>query len=60
MKFGANTFIWSATVDRALFERMPSIAQAGFDGVELPLIRPSDFLVSQARGNLPDPAGNPL
>jgi D-psicose/D-tagatose/L-ribulose 3-epimerase len=41
MKFGVNTFIWTATFDRSHFALLPGIKQAGFDGVELPLINPS-------------------
>lgn len=45
MKFGVNTFIWSAGVDRRLLNLLPAIKQAGFDGVELPLIHPSEVPV---------------
>ena len=38
MKFGVNTFIWTASFDRSHFALLPRIKQAGFDGVELPLI----------------------
>ncbi|HLK21684.1 MAG TPA: sugar phosphate isomerase/epimerase family protein [Bryobacteraceae bacterium] len=38
MKFGVNTFIWTANFDRPHFALLPRIKKAGFDGVELPLI----------------------
>ena len=38
MKFGVNTFIWTAAFDSSHFALLPSIKKAGFDGVELPLI----------------------
>jgi len=40
MKFGVNTFIWTAAFDHSHFALLPGIKQAGFDGVELPLINP--------------------
>jgi D-psicose/D-tagatose/L-ribulose 3-epimerase len=40
MKFGVNTFIWTATFDQSHFALLPRIKEAGFDGVELPLINP--------------------
>jgi D-psicose/D-tagatose/L-ribulose 3-epimerase len=49
MKFGVNTFIWSATFGPSEFGLLPSIKQAGFDGVEVPLFRPADFAASSIR-----------
>ena len=46
MKFGVNTFIWAAGIDRDLLARFASIRQHGFDGVELPLIRPAQMPVA--------------
>jgi len=40
MKFGVNTFIWTAAFDDSHFSLLPAIKAAGFDGVELPLINP--------------------
>jgi D-psicose/D-tagatose/L-ribulose 3-epimerase len=40
MKFGVNTFIWTLEFDRSHFALLAGIKQAGFDGVELPLINP--------------------
>lgn len=52
MKFGVNTFIWAAGVDRDLLNLLPSIRQHGFDGVELPLIRPEELPVADVRRSL--------
>jgi len=49
MKFGVNTFIWSATFEPSHFELLPIIKQAGFDGVEVPLLRPAEFAASAIR-----------
>src|ERR1700691_389796 len=38
MKFGVNTFIWTASFNHSHFALLPRIKKAGFDGVELPLI----------------------
>jgi len=52
MQFGVNTFIWSAGIDRDLLGLLPSIKQHGFDGVELPLIRPAQLPVAEIRRGL--------
>jgi D-psicose/D-tagatose/L-ribulose 3-epimerase len=49
MKFGVNTFIWSATFDSSNFGLLPLIKEAGFDGVEVPLLRPEAFAASSIR-----------
>jgi D-psicose/D-tagatose/L-ribulose 3-epimerase len=49
MKFGVNTFIWSATFDPSNFGLLPLIKDAGFDGVEVPLLRPAEFQASEIR-----------
>jgi D-psicose/D-tagatose/L-ribulose 3-epimerase len=49
MKFGVNTFIWSATFDSSNFGLLPLIKEAGFDGVEVPLLRPEAFASSSIR-----------
>jgi D-psicose/D-tagatose/L-ribulose 3-epimerase len=43
MKFGVNTFIWSGTFDPSNFGLLPTIKEAGFDGVEIPLLRPKEL-----------------
>lgn len=57
MKFGVNTFIWTATFDRSHLPLLPGIKRAGFDGVELPLINPSQVIAADIRRAL---AGNAL
>ncbi len=52
MKFGVNTFIWAANVDRSILDRLPVIRQRGFDGVEMPLIQPAQFPVAEVRRGL--------
>jgi D-psicose/D-tagatose/L-ribulose 3-epimerase len=39
MRFGANTFIWSERFGAEQFPLLPRLKEAGFDGVELPLIQ---------------------
>jgi D-psicose/D-tagatose/L-ribulose 3-epimerase len=49
MKFGVNTFIWSAQIDSDLLGLFPVIRERGFDGVELPLIHPAAVPVPRIR-----------
>jgi len=49
MKFGANTFIWSAAIDQAVEDMLPRIKEAGFDGIEVPLFRAADFPGAKVR-----------
>jgi D-psicose/D-tagatose/L-ribulose 3-epimerase len=49
MKFGVNTFIWTASFDRSHFSLLPGIKRAGFDGVELPLINPEQLRAGEIR-----------
>jgi D-psicose/D-tagatose/L-ribulose 3-epimerase len=49
MKFGVNTFIWSGTFDSSNFDLLPTIKAAGFDGVEIPLLRPKDLQAASIR-----------
>ncbi len=49
MKFGVNTFIWSATFEPAHFSLLPTIKEAEFDGVEIPLFRPQDLVAAAIR-----------
>jgi D-psicose/D-tagatose/L-ribulose 3-epimerase len=49
MKFGVNTFIWSATFDSSNFGLLPTIKEAGFDGVEIPLLRPEELQSARIR-----------
>ncbi len=49
MKFGVNTFIWSASFDESNFPLLPRIREAGFDGVEVPLFRAHEFAAPAIR-----------
>lgn len=49
MKFGVNTFIWSASFGPAEFGLLPRIKEHGFDGIEIPLFRPSEFPAADIR-----------
>jgi D-psicose/D-tagatose/L-ribulose 3-epimerase len=49
MKFGVNTFIWSAQYDQRVEGLLPSIKEHGFDGVEVPLFRPTEFAAADIR-----------
>lgn len=49
MKFGVNTFIWSADFDTVVEQRLPAIKEYGFDGIEVPLFRPSEFNADRIR-----------
>jgi D-psicose/D-tagatose/L-ribulose 3-epimerase len=49
MKFGVNTFIWSGTFDPSNFSLLPTIKEAGFDGVEIPLLRPKELQAASIR-----------
>lgn len=43
MKFGVNTFIWTASFDRSNLPLLPQLKAGGFDGVEVPMFRPAEF-----------------
>jgi D-psicose/D-tagatose/L-ribulose 3-epimerase len=51
MKFGVNTFIWTASFDRSNLPLLPQLKAGGFDGVEVPMFRPAEFATADiARG----------
>jgi D-psicose/D-tagatose/L-ribulose 3-epimerase len=52
MKFGVNTFIWSAAFDKSNLPLLPQIKSNGFDGVELPLFRPAEFATADIKAGL--------
>jgi D-psicose/D-tagatose/L-ribulose 3-epimerase len=54
MKFGVNTFIWTANFDRSNLGLLPGIKAAGFDGVEVPLFNPAQFAAADIRRGLAD------
>src|SRR5687768_11460525 len=43
MKYGVNTFIWTANYTAADAALLPRIKAAGFDGVEVPIFDPATF-----------------
>ncbi len=43
MKFGVNTFIWGADFGPPQFDLLPRIKDAGFDGIEVPIMDPATF-----------------
>lgn len=49
MKFGVNTYIWSADFTPAHLELLPRLKAAGFDGVEIPIFRPASFEAAAIR-----------
>ena len=49
MKFGVNTFIWSDRFDATETGLLEQIKQAGFDGVEIPLIDPKQTQAAALR-----------
>lgn len=56
MKFGVNTFIWTANFDRSNLPLLPQIKAAGFDGVEVPLFRPAAFAAADIRKGIAENA----
>jgi D-psicose/D-tagatose/L-ribulose 3-epimerase len=52
MKFGVNTFIWAAEFKTEHLSLLPTIKANGFDGVEVPLFRPAEFLAKEIRKGL--------
>jgi D-psicose/D-tagatose/L-ribulose 3-epimerase len=49
MKYGVNSFIWTANFDTADLPLLPRIKEQGFDGIELPLFRPAEFKAAEFR-----------
>ena len=49
MKFGVNTFIWTAEFDASNLPLLPAIKEHGFDGIEVSLFRPARFAASAIR-----------
>ena len=56
MKFGVNTFIWTASFDRSHLPLLPVIKEHGFDGIEVSLFRPVDFAAADIRRGLEENA----
>lgn len=49
MKYGVNTFIWTAQFDSSSLPLLPAIKEHGFDGIEIPVFRPSTFEAAPIR-----------
>jgi D-psicose/D-tagatose/L-ribulose 3-epimerase len=49
MKFGVNTYIWSAEFTPEHVPLLRKIRDGGFDGVEIPIFRPSQFQAAAIR-----------
>jgi len=49
MKYGINTFIWTAEFGPAHFHLLPEIKAHGFDGIEVALFRPAEFAAAAIR-----------
>ncbi len=49
MKFGVNTFLWTASFSVADLPLLPRIKAAGFDSVEVSLFRPEEFPAAAIR-----------
>ena len=52
MKFGVNTFIWTADFQEASLPLLPLVKEHGFDGVEVPIFRPHEFAAATIRRGL--------
>ena len=52
MKYGVNTFIWTANFTRQNLPLLAEIKRHGFDGAEVPLFRPADFATKDIRQGL--------
>ncbi|MDQ2839690.1 MAG: sugar phosphate isomerase/epimerase [Acidobacteriota bacterium] len=49
MKFGINTFLWTANFGSGDFALLPGIKSHGFDGIEVTLVRPEQFEATSIR-----------
>jgi D-psicose/D-tagatose/L-ribulose 3-epimerase len=49
MKFGVNTFIWTAEFDGDSVPLLGPIKAHGFDGIEVPVFRPAAFAAAEIR-----------
>jgi D-psicose/D-tagatose/L-ribulose 3-epimerase len=52
MKYGVNSFIWTASFDQSNLPLLPRIKEQGFDGIELPMFRPAEFPAAEIRKGL--------
>lgn len=49
MRFGVTAYIWTAEFDLSHVSLLPRIKEAGFDGLEYPLFRPTGFPAAEVR-----------
>ena len=49
MRYGVNTLIWTVEFDRSKLPLIPRIAEHGFDGVQIPMLRPADYIAADIR-----------
>jgi D-psicose/D-tagatose/L-ribulose 3-epimerase len=54
MKFGVNTFIWTAVFDKSHLPLLPRIKAGGFDGVEVSMFDPATFAATDIKKGLED------
>ncbi len=54
MKFGINTFLWTANFGSRDFTLLPEIKAHGFEGIEVSLIHPEQFEAAAIRAALED------
>ncbi len=52
MKYGVNTFIWTANFTRDNLPLMPEIKRHGFDGIEVSMFHAKDFAMNDIRAGL--------
>lgn len=52
MRYGVTTYLWAGDFTPADLDILPRIKDAGFDGVELPVFRPSQFESAAVRRGL--------
>jgi D-psicose/D-tagatose/L-ribulose 3-epimerase len=49
MKYGVNTFIWTASFTRENLPLLPEIKRHGFDGIEVSMFRPTEFALDDIK-----------
>jgi D-psicose/D-tagatose/L-ribulose 3-epimerase len=52
MKFGINTYLWGVEFGPQVSQRLEALKNAGFDGIETPILDPSTFPASAIRREL--------
>jgi D-psicose/D-tagatose/L-ribulose 3-epimerase len=49
MKYGVNTFIWTASFTKENLPLLPEIKRHGFDGIEVSMFRPAEFALDDIK-----------